>query len=193
MFIKLASNNQTSRLLGFPRVGKAHKYPLANTNLIQSMKNIRDRLYTLAQQRAIIAADHKVVLGLGDDELDQKSHHIEIEEAIVDIEMPEIADIPARSISVVLAGPKSTLEVMATVDQLTYLSNVLSRHIDKRATLDAAIARVDVGGAAVVDEIVSEADEDVNKSDKEDEDVVDDGEMEDADKWEVNREVPDAD
>ena len=82
---------------------------------------------------------------------------------------------------------------MATVDQLTYLSDVLSRHIDKRTAMEAAMAKVDVGGAAVVDEIVSEADEDVNESDKEGEDVVDDDEMEDADKWEVNREVPDAD
>ena len=158
------------------------------------MKSARDRLYTEAVQKAIIDAE-KVVLGLGKDEIDTSTQPpVEIEEAIIDIVVPEIADIPARSITVVLSGPKSTLEVMATVDQLTYLSNVLSRHINKREAMDTALARVAPDGAAVVNEIVSEADEDVNEAEADDDvNEADDDEMEDADKDEVNGEVQDAD
>ena len=52
--------------------------------------------------------------------------------------MSTIANIPGRTLEVVLAPPKTSLEVMATVDQLTYLSEVLSAHIDKKSAMDAA-------------------------------------------------------
>ena len=136
MFIKLFSNNQTSRLLGFPRNGH-HRYPMAKTRFISQMKQARDRLYTEAVHKAIIGQE-KVVLGLGDDEIDTSTQPpVEIAERIVEIAVPPIAGIPSQNIKVVLAPPRASLEVMATQDQLLYLSKVLSAHADKKFEMDA--------------------------------------------------------
>ena len=137
MFIKLASNNQVSRLLGFPREPRS-KYPMAKTKFITQMNHARDRLYTKAVHQAIID-EEKVVLDLGDDEIDTSAHpSIEIAENIVEIDVPPIAGIESQTIKVVLAPPRASLEVMATKDQLSYLSKVLSAHVDKKLAMDDA-------------------------------------------------------
>ena len=109
MFIKLASNNQVSRLLGFPRRNSRCEYPMAKTKFITQMKHARDRLYTKAVHQAIID-EEKVVLDLGDDEFDTSTHPpIEIAEQIVEIDVPPIAGIESQTIKVVLAPPRASL------------------------------------------------------------------------------------
>jgi len=135
MFIKLASNNQVSRLLGFPRNGQ-HIYPMAKTKFISQMKHARDRLYTEAVHKAILDQE-EVVLGLGDDEIDTSTQPpVEIAERLVEIDVPPIAGIQSQTIKVVLAPPRASLEVMATQDQLLYLSKVLSAHVGKKLEMD---------------------------------------------------------
>ena len=166
MFIKLASNNQVSRLLGFPRTGQ-HKYPMAKTKFIIQMKHSRDRLYAKALHQAIIDAE-KVVLGLGDDEIDTSTHPpIEIAEQIVEIDVPPIAGIGSQTIKVILAPPRASLEVMATVDTLTYLSEVLSAHVQKKFDMAALCAE---DGE---DEIVDDDDDDEDGADEMDDEAQD--------------------
>jgi len=156
MFIKLASNNQVSRLLGFPRTGQ-HKYPMAKTKLITQMKHAHDRLYTKAVHQAIID-EEKVVLDLGDDEIDTSTHPpIEIAEQIVEIDVPPIAGIESQTIKVVLAPPRASLEVMATPDSLVYLSNVLNAHVQMK---DMAAPCAEDGEDEIVDDDGDDDDED---------------------------------
>jgi len=169
MFIKLASNNQVSRLLGFPREPRS-KYPMAKTKFISQMKHARDRLYTKAIHQAIID-DEKVVLDLGDDEINTSTHPpVDIPEQIVEIDVPMIQGVESQRIKVVLQPPRSALEVMATPQSLTYLSKVLGAHVQKKLAMAALL------------------------EDGEDEIVDDDGDDDDEDGAdEMNDEVLDAD
>ena len=166
MFIKLASNNQVSRLLGFPRTGQ-HKYPMAKTKFITQMKNSRDRLYAKALHQAIIDAE-KVVLGLGDDEIDTSTHPpVEIAENIVEIDVPPIAGIESQTIKVILAPPRASLEIMATTESFAYLSEVLSAHVQKKFDMAALCAE---DGE---DEIVDDDDDDEDGADEMNDEVQD--------------------
>ena len=169
MFIKLASNNQVSRLLGFPREPRS-KYPMAKTKFISLMKQARDRLYIEAYHRAIID-EEKVVLDIGDDEINTSTHPpINIPEKIVEIDVPMIQGVESRRIKVVLQPPRSALEVMTTPQSLTYLSKVLGAHVQKKLAMAALL------------------------EDGEDEIVDDDGDDDDEDGAdEMNDEVLDAD
>ena len=177
MFIKLASNNQVSRLLGFPREPRS-KYPMAKTKFISQMKQARDRLYIEAYHQAIID-EEKVVLDIGDDEINTSTHPpINIPEKIVEIDVPMIQGVESQRIKVVLQPPRSALEVMATPQSLTYLSKVLGAHVQKKLAEDALVEDGE-------DEIVE---------DGEDEIVDDDGDDDDEDGAdEMNDEVLDAD
>ena len=104
------------------------------------------------------AVEEGEVLGLGGDEIDTSAQpEVVIEESVVDIPMPEIGDLPARTIKVIMAPKNTTLEVMATVDQLEYLSTALSYHIDQVEARAAAAAYVSGDEKTVDDEIVSDA------------------------------------
>ena len=103
------------------------------------------------------------LLGLGDDEIDTSTQEaISVEEAVVDIPMPEIGDLPARNIKVILANSnRKCLEVMATVEQLDYLSKVLGYHIEHADALAASTMSKGApahggGGVNADDEIVSD-------------------------------------
>ena len=61
---------------------------------------------------------------------------IDIAEKIVGIDVPPIAGIRSQTVFVVLAPPRASLEVMATKDQLSYLSKVLSAHVGKKLEMD---------------------------------------------------------
>ena len=168
MFIKLNKNGQTSRLLGFPRSG-SHKYPLAKTKFIEQMKAARNKVYNTAYHKAIIDAE-KVVLGLGDDEIDTSTlPEVVIEEKVVDIPMLAIGDLPARTIKVIMAPQKHALEVLVNVDQLTYLAEALRYHIMHIDAMDAAAPDI---GEKDDGEIVSDksADEDTAADGHEDAD-----------------------
>ena len=95
------------------------------------MKVRRNEMYAMAYNNAVIDAE-KAAIGLGDDEIivgfDRSD--ISIEESVVDIHMPGIGDLPARTIKVILASPRKPLEVMASIEQLTYLSMVAEYYID---------------------------------------------------------------
>ncbi len=146
---------------------------MAKTNFITQMKHARDRLYMKAVHQATVG-EEKVVLDLGGDEIDTSTHPpIEIAEKIVEIDVPPIAGIESQTIKVVLAPPRASLEVMATPDSLTYLSKVLSAHVQKK--LDMAALCAEDGE----DEIVDDDDDD----DDDDEDGADEmiDEVQDAD------------
>ena len=167
MFIKLASNNQVSRLLGFPRNGQ-DIYPMAKTEFISQMKHARDRLYTKAVHQAILDQE-KVVLGLGDDEIDTSTHPpVDIPEKIVEIDVPVIQGVESQRIKVVLQPPRSALEVMATPQSLTYLSKVLGAHVQKKLADDAL---VEDGEDEIVDDDGDDDDED--SADEKNDDVLD--------------------
>ena len=158
MFIKLASNNQVSRLLGFPRRKPRGEYPMAKTKFITQMKHARDRLYMNAVHQAIIG-EEKVVLDLGGDEIDTSTHPpVEIAEKIVEIDVPMIQGVESQRIKVVLSPPRSALEVMATPDSLTHLSKVLSAHVQKK--LDMAALCAEDGEDEIVDDDGDDDDED---------------------------------
>ena len=157
MFIKLASNNQVSRLLGFPREPRS-KYPMAKTKFISQMKHARDRLYTKATHQAIID-EEKVVLDLGDDEINTSTHpSVDIPEQIIEIDVPMIQGVESQRIKVVLQPPRSALEVMATPQPLTYLSKVLGAHVQKK--LDMAALCAEDGEDEIVDDDGDDDDED---------------------------------
>jgi len=165
MFIKLASNNQVSRLLGFPREPRS-KYPMAKTKFISQLKHARDRLYTKAMHQAIID-DEKVVLDLGDDEINTSTHPpIDIPEQIVEIDVPMIQGVESQRIKVVLQPPRSALEVMATPQSLTYLSKVLGAHVQKKLAMAALLEDGE-------DEIVDDDDDDEDGADEMNDEVLD--------------------
>ena len=140
---------------------------MAKTKFISQMKQARDRLYIEAYHQAIID-EEKVVLHLGDDEINTSTHPpINIPEKIVEIDVPMIQGVESRRIKVVLQPSRYALEVMATPQSLTYLSKVLGAHVQKKLAMAALCAE---DGE---DEIVDDDDDDEDGADEMNDEVLD--------------------
>ena len=157
-FIKVYRNTKISKMLGFKRDAE-NKYALSGATIVEDMKKRRDAEY---KRRA--KADHlkieKVDLGLegGDDAIDKTPKGIDIEESIIDIEMPAIGAHGPRTIKAILTKPRSALEMLLNPNTLTYLSDIVEHQLEHVEETNHCVDENPSEGAPSIDDVIEDDD-----------------------------------
>lgn len=157
-FIKVYRNTKISKMLGFKRDAE-NKYALSGATIVEDMKKRRDAEYK-RRAKAEYMKTAKVDLGLedGDDAIDETPKGIDIEESIIDIEMPAIGEHGPRTIKAILTKPRSALEMLLNPDTLTYLSNIVEHQLEHVEETNHCVDENPSEGAPSMDDVIEDDD-----------------------------------